>query len=44
VSAPAPRLADAATVEVRLVLLPGWVFDRRPDAATGLLEMVVKPG
>jgi predicted DNA-binding protein with PD1-like motif len=32
------------TAEVLLVLLSGWVFDRQPDATTGFLELVVKPG
>jgi predicted DNA-binding protein with PD1-like motif len=32
------------TAEVLMVLLPSWVFERRPDAATGFLELVVKPG
>ena len=31
------------TAELLLLLLPGWVFDRQPDAATGFLELVVTP-
>ena len=30
------------TAELLLVLLPGWVFDRQPDTATGFLELVVR--
>ena len=30
------------TAELLLVLLPGWVFDRQPDTATGFLELVLR--
>ena len=30
------------TAELLLVLLPGWVFDRQPDPATGFLELVLR--
>jgi len=31
------------TAELLLVLLPGWVFERQPDTATGFLELAIRP-
>lgn len=31
------------TVEVLLARLPGWVFDRVPDPATGFAELAIRP-
>jgi hypothetical protein len=38
----APGCIVRTTAEVLLARLPGWIFDRAPDAATGYAELVVR--
>lgn len=39
----APGCIVRTTAEVLLQLLPGWDFQREPDAATGWAELVIRP-
>ena len=38
-----PGCIVRTTAEVLLALLPDWDFARVPDAATGYLELAIKP-
>jgi len=39
----APGCIVRTTAEVLLQLLPGWDFQREPDAGTGWAELVIRP-